>query len=69
MSLYHFILIYDAEKDPLARMELLTEIARIDDGHTVALLNGISRRETYQHVREQAKVLVAFMAASQPRKD
>jgi len=56
---------YDAEKDPLSRMELLTEMSRIDRPATVVKMIEMATRERDSRVREQAIVLVGFMRSSE----
>jgi hypothetical protein len=56
---------YDAEQDPLARMELLTEMSRIDRPATVAKMLELAGGERDSRVREQAVVLVGFMRSAE----
>ncbi|MEX0676044.1 MAG: hypothetical protein WD063_03145 [Pirellulales bacterium] len=58
---------YEAEKDPLSRMELLTEMSRIDRPATVTKMLEMATRERDLRVREQAIVLVGFMRSAESR--
>jgi hypothetical protein len=55
---------YAEESDPRARMELITELSRIDDAQTVAALLGILSEEADPRVREQAIAIVGFLASA-----
>jgi hypothetical protein len=55
---------FGAERDPQARMELLTELSRMDDIETVNALLKLLRDEKEPPVREQAIALIGFMRAS-----
>jgi hypothetical protein len=55
---------YSAEGDPLAQMELLTEMARIDRPDTVAAMLKLAGSEPDARVREQAIVLVGYMRST-----
>jgi hypothetical protein len=55
---------YAAEDDPLARMELLTEMSRIDRPGTVAAMLKMAAGESDSRVREQAIVLVGYMRST-----
>jgi hypothetical protein len=55
---------YDQERDALARMELITELARMDDAQTVAVLLELLLAEKEPGVREQAVAIVGFMAST-----
>jgi hypothetical protein len=52
---------YNAEKDLAARMELITELARLDDLETVHTLAAALAKESEPGVREQIIVVLAFM--------
>jgi hypothetical protein len=56
---------YEGESDPLARMELLTEMSRIDRPATVAKMLELASQERDSRVREQAIVLLAFMRSAE----
>ena len=55
---------FAAERDPQARMELLTELSRMDDGDTLKAMLRILRADKDARVREQAIALIGFMRAS-----
>jgi hypothetical protein len=55
---------FAAERDPQARMELLTELSRMDDTAGVNALLMLLRDEKDTRVREQAIALIGFMRAS-----
>jgi hypothetical protein len=55
---------YDSERDPMARMELITELARMDDSQTVTVLLTILRAEKHPRVREQAIGIIGFLAST-----
>jgi hypothetical protein len=66
-----------SEPLPAARMELLTELSRMDDADTIAAMDKVLREDTDPRVREQARVLIGFMRSgtalpaptTQPRRD
>jgi hypothetical protein len=51
------------EKDPLARMELLTEMSRIDDAQMIDFLGEVTKDEKDQRIIRQGRLLIDFMAA------
>jgi hypothetical protein len=55
---------YLAEEDALARMEILTEMSRLDQPATVAMMLQAIGREKDSRVREQAIVLIGYMRST-----
>jgi hypothetical protein len=53
---------YKAEKDPLARMEILTEISRIDRSDAAGLMEKVTKDETDPRVKQQWMLLLDFMS-------
>lgn len=51
------------EKDLLARMELLTEMSRLDDAQMIDFLGEVTKGEKDQRVIRQGQLLIDFMAA------
>ena len=52
------------ERDAMARMELITELSRMDDAQTVTALLKMLSAEKEPRVREQAVAIVGFMAST-----
>ncbi len=55
---------YKEERAAMARMELLTELSRMDDAQTVTTLLELLSTEKEPPVREQAVAIVGFMAST-----
>jgi hypothetical protein len=55
---------YEAEPDTQGRMELLTEISRMDDLQTLAALLRVLSTEKEPRVREQAIALIGYLSAA-----
>ncbi len=55
---------YQSEAEPMARMELLTELSRMDAAQTVSVMLQLLGGEKEPRVREQALVLLGFMACT-----
>ncbi len=55
---------YSAEHDPMARMELITELSRMDDAGTVAELLQMLAADKEPRVREQAVAIIGFLAST-----
>jgi len=53
-----------AERDAQSRMELLTELSRMDDADSVKAMLKVVRDDKESRVREQAIALIGFMRAS-----
>ena len=55
---------FEADRDPQARMELLTELSRMDDSAAIAAMLKLLEDEPDARVREQAIVLIGYMRAT-----
>ncbi len=55
---------YDRERDAVVRMELITELSRMDEPETVNLLLAMLSAEKEPRVREQVIAIVGFMAST-----
>jgi hypothetical protein len=55
---------YEEEREATVRMELITELSRMDDPRTVTALLKMLAAEKEPSVREQGMAIVGFMAAS-----
>jgi hypothetical protein len=53
---------FDAEADVMGKVEMLTELARTDDAAAGKLLSDVGNGDGDERVREQAKLLMKFVA-------